>query len=385
MSLSVVQFYSLKPHLPFRFKVDWYVGFWDVKQREILSYSVTSVTLPKMEIENGTGFSYFGDSFINKPTFSPGTRKLDITFEETDYMLITRTMDELMKRSYSKKPYYITIAITQFDEHFHRNITTGYVCHLTSYEEPQFKRDGQAQAITVNASFIVDTVLDSFKSEDAVTGNIDKKPTGYNDKIDNLTVDLQNEEFRFGNLMVPVDTSKFGGGSYKKLSQFTSSNKDRETNYNALVGRMKTAGVDTTSTSQVVSYLTKEGYITENYNKEQNGLCATSTYLVAAITTGQPNLGSVAGHGEKQDLSRFGYKKINSGVGSASLEKQVKKLKEGDVINIKYADGSEYGHAVTVVRKKDGSLGFVSDFKQNTIHGQVDEKRVGSWYIQRKT
>ena len=52
MSLSVVQFYSLRPHLPFRYKTEWFLGFWDAKQKEILSYAVTSVTLPKIEIEN---------------------------------------------------------------------------------------------------------------------------------------------------------------------------------------------------------------------------------------------------------------------------------------------------------------------------------------------
>ena len=215
MSLSVVQFYSLRPHLPFRYKTEWFLGFWDAKQKEILSYAVTSVTLPKIEIENNNGSSYFGNGFINMPTFSPGTRKLEITFEETDYMLVSRTIDELVKRSYSNKPYYITIAITQFNEHFHQGITKGYICHLASYEEPQFKRDGQAQAITVSASFIVDTVIDSFTADKAVSGNVNVRQAGeYNTSINTLVIDDQNQDFKYGNLRLPVDTSQFGGGTY---------------------------------------------------------------------------------------------------------------------------------------------------------------------------
>ena len=170
MSLSIVPFYSLKPHLPFRYKTKWYIGFGDTKQKETLSYCVSSITLPKVEIENNLGFSYFGDSFISMPTFSPGKRRLNIVFEETYDMLVSRLLDGLIERSYSKTPYYITIEITEFNEHFTKGITKGYVCHLCTYEEPQFKRDGQAQAITINVSFIVDSIINAFTETQAITG-----------------------------------------------------------------------------------------------------------------------------------------------------------------------------------------------------------------------
>jgi hypothetical protein len=173
----------------------------------------------------------------------------------------------------------------------------------------------------------------------------------------------------------------------RKLEDFKSENKDREENYKMLVERMKVAGVNTSDTTAVVNYLNKEGFITDKYNKDKNGLCSTSTYLVAAITSGQESLGPAAGNGKDQDLRRYGYKKVNelSGSGSKDLDRLVKsgKLKEGDVINISYTDGSKYGHAVTVIKNPDGSLGFASDYKQKSSHGQSNPNRVGSFYIQR--
>lgn len=173
----------------------------------------------------------------------------------------------------------------------------------------------------------------------------------------------------------------------RKLEDFKSSNKDREENYKMLVERMKEEGVNTSDTTAVVNYLNKEGFITDKYNKDKNGLCSTATYLVAAITSGQEALGPAAGNGKDQDLRRYGYSKVDelSGSGSKDLDKLVKtgKLKEGDVINISYTDGSKYGHAVTVIKNPDGSLGFASDYKQKSSHGQSNASRVGSFYIQR--
>ena len=48
------------------------------------------------------------------------------------------------------------------------------------------------------------------------------------------------------------------------------------------------------------------------------------------------------------------------------------------------ADGSKYGHAVTVIQNPDGSIGFASDFKQKNASGQANEARVGSFYVQRR-
>ena len=171
----------------------------------------------------------------------------------------------------------------------------------------------------------------------------------------------------------------------KPLQKYTSSNSNRDADLAELRSRMQAAGVDTTNTSQVVDYLVKDGLITTRYKKDQNGLCATGTNLVAALTSGATQIKST-GNGKDQNLSCYGYKKVASGKGADQLNDMLKhgQLKEGDVINISYSDGSKYGHAVTVYKDKNGKLAFASDYVQKSAHGQSNANRVGEFYIQRK-
>ena len=171
----------------------------------------------------------------------------------------------------------------------------------------------------------------------------------------------------------------------KPLQKYTSSNSNRDADLAELRSRMQAAGVDTTNTSQVVDYLVKDGLITTKYKKDQNGLCATGTNLVAAVTSGATQIKST-GNGKDQNLSCYGYKKVASGKGADQLNDMLKhgQLKEGDVINISYSDGSKYGHAVTVYKDKNGKLAFASDYVQKSVHGQSNANRVGEFYIQRK-
>lgn len=394
--LSVVKFWNIRPKLPFRFKVDFYTGF-SVKIDDRLSYCVTSVNLPKMEGQISEGSVYLGNTIFTVPTWNIASRKLDITFEENDESDVMYFLDKLLKNSYGKTPYKITILIHQYDEKMNQtevlemyeqdykkkplnfNQTTGYVCHLTNYEEPQFKRDGQAAQITISASFIIDTIIENWDSSSSIifgnTYNKIDEQEEYNRQLENVKADER----------VYGSEKDVDGKDIRKLSEFTSDNPNREENFDALRERMKAAGVDLSNTQEVIKYLMKEGYITSSYNKELNGLCATATYLVAALTSNSYDLGPAAGHGQEQDLGQFGYHKQFEGTGADELNRLVEsgKLKEGDVINITYADNSKYGHAVTVIKDDNGKYGFVSDFAQNSSHGQSDESRVGSWYIQR--
>ena len=184
---------------------------------------------------------------------------------------------------------------------------------------------------------------------------------------------------------VPPSGSEKPKQNQKPLQKYTSSNKNRDADLAELRSRMQAAGVDTTNTSQVVDYLVKDGLITTKYKKDQNGLCATGTNLVAALTSGATQIKST-GNGKDQNLSCYGYKKVASGKGANQLDDMLKhgQLKEGDVINISYADGSKYGHAVTVYKDKNGKLAFASDYVQKSAHGQSNANRVGEFYIQRK-
>ncbi len=184
---------------------------------------------------------------------------------------------------------------------------------------------------------------------------------------------------------VPPSCSEKPKQNQKPLQKYTSSNKNRDADLVELRSRMQAAGVDTTNTSQVVDYLVKDGLITTRYKKDQNGLCATGTNLVAAVTSGATQIKST-GNGKDQNLSCYGYKKVASGKGANQLDDMLKhgQLKEGDVINISYSDGSKYGHAVTVYKDKNGKLAFASDYVQKSAHGQSNANRVGEFYIQRK-
>ena len=184
---------------------------------------------------------------------------------------------------------------------------------------------------------------------------------------------------------VPPSGSEKPKQNQKPLQKYTSSNKNRDADLVELRSRMQAAGVDTTNTSQVVDYLVKDGLITTRYKKDQNGLCATGTNLVAAVTSGATQIKST-GNGKDQNLSCYGYKKVASGKGANQLDDMLKhgQLKEGDVINISYSDGSKYGHAVTVYKDKNGKLAFASDYVQKSAHGQSNANRVGEFYIQRK-
>ena len=201
MGLSVQKFFNIRPKLPFRFKVDIYAGFG--KNQSLLSYCVTSVNLPKLEGQAGEGTMYLGNTIYTVPVWKPASRKIEITFEETDKMLVSRFLDFLNAKSYGRKPWRLTIVIHQFEEHMRYSQTKAYVCHLSSYEEPQFKRDGAAAQVTLNATFIVDTIIDNWDSSKIITGySKNKENKEYNPNLDTLTVSNSDEEFSFKNFDV---------------------------------------------------------------------------------------------------------------------------------------------------------------------------------------
>ena len=366
MGLKITDFYSMRPKLPFRFKTDWFTGL--LNKDDVLSYCVTSISVPKPEIENTLGFSTFGNAFISMPTFSPGHRRLDITFEETDDMYVIQFLDELLKRSYSKEPYHLTIGVHHYDEHFQHETIVGYVCHLSSYDEPQFKRDGQAQAINVTAKFVVDSIINNFSAEKAITGFTRKATDGsLNPDIDLLVVDNENDEFRFGHLKVPVDTSGISNSGY---------NQYRNANVKELRQQMKSAGVDTTSLSQVTEWLRNN---TNYYSGTAGGRCASGVSLAVSIVEGKDQYTS---HGNGNTYNINGAKKKQ--MSASEIDKKASNLKNGESFVISFKDlndgkagtssSEEYGHVVIVSRDSTGQLTYTSDFKQNSwrTYGNID-------------
>lgn len=199
----------MRPKMPFRFKVDFYTGL-DINDTN-LTYCVTNVTLPKIEGQASEGSLYLGNTIFTVPVWNVSSRKLDISFEETDTMLVSQFLDKLLQY-YGRSPWYITIVINEYEEHIRDEKTpkyepgdkyaTAYVCHLTSYDEPQFKRDGAAQQVTMNASFIVDSVIEDWvQGTTPFTGQKHEKSNGeLNQELTNLNVNEQNQKFEFGDV-----------------------------------------------------------------------------------------------------------------------------------------------------------------------------------------
>lgn len=218
----------MRPKMPFRFKVDFYtdLGINDAN----LTYCVTNVTLPKIEGQASEGSLYLGNTIFTVPVWNVSSRKLDISFEETDTMLVSQFLDKLLQY-YGRSPWYITIVVNEYEEHIRDEKTpkyepgdkyaTAYVCHLTSYDEPQFKRDGAAQQVTMNASFIVDSVIEDWvQGTTPFTGQKNEKSNGeLNPALTNLNVNEQNQKFEFGDVRFEgSNTPKYDSGTkYKDL------------------------------------------------------------------------------------------------------------------------------------------------------------------------
>lgn len=229
--MALSNFFSMRPKLPFRFKVTFYTGLNNLAD-DLLTYCVTSVTMPKLEGQVSEGSIYFGNTSFTIPTWNPASRKIDITFEENDQMLVSQFIHRLIDESWSKSPYKITIVVHEFEEHMRNDYksdteSTAYVCHLSSYDEPAFKRDGQAAQVTMNASFIIDTIIPNwdYTNPQVFNGsNIKEKQARdkFNPAIKNLIVDIENTKFtygKFGNIQelsddITVDVSdrKFNSG-----------------------------------------------------------------------------------------------------------------------------------------------------------------------------
>jgi hypothetical protein len=184
LGLSVNKFFHLRPKLPFRFKTEFFTG--NEQLDKMLGISLTNITLPKMEGQASEGSLYLGNTIYTIPVWKIGSRKLEITFEETDKMVISKFIDRDLYLSYGQSPYRISIAIHHFDEHlYYNNIkdrnndkknyqSTLYICHLSSYSEPQFKRSGSANQVTMTATFIIDAEIKNWdgSTTDIVIGQV---------------------------------------------------------------------------------------------------------------------------------------------------------------------------------------------------------------------
>ena len=212
--LSVVKFWEVRPKLPFRFNTTFFTGI-NAKCDSRLPFCVNNITLPKMEGSASEGSMYLGNTIFTVPVWNIASRKLEITFEETDDMLISQFLGTLMHLTFGRVPYKITVVVTEFEEHmrFDDSTATAYICHLLSFEEPQFKRDGQAGQVTMSATFIVDSVVENWtENSGVVTGARNVAASNeFNPDLNSVYEDYQNEKFTFGNVNFGATAAEANG------------------------------------------------------------------------------------------------------------------------------------------------------------------------------
>ena len=225
--LSVQKFWNVRPKLPFRFKAEFMTG---LGNDGILGISVTRINLPKIEGQSGEGSIYFGNTNFVIPVWNIASRKLEITFEETDNLDISKFIDKLNGISWSSIPYRMTIVIHEYEEHMRDdNVQSkGYVCHLSSYDELSFKRDGQAGQLTIIATFIIDTIINNWDANSkAIYGQkVVAANDKYNPNLDSYKILSKNQEFKYGDLNLPSSSTKtpkkdkkyYSGDKYKDLN-----------------------------------------------------------------------------------------------------------------------------------------------------------------------
>ncbi len=152
--ISCGQFFRFRPHLPFRFVVDFFTDKYVNSHN--LGYFVSSIKVNAPEVDTTTGAFYFGDGYRTIPLVDPSAKTINITFEETDDMRVTKFFDGVIAQQRFGLPYVIQIGVTEFEERMNVPVRAMlYSCVLANYEEGAFSRMGGVSIVTISATFNV--------------------------------------------------------------------------------------------------------------------------------------------------------------------------------------------------------------------------------------
>lgn len=199
MPLAMQKFFSFQPHLPFRFKVEFFFSENDLKIGENFTYFVKSVKLPVMEPGEGEGTIFLGNGILSIPIFNPASREISITFEENDYMDILKLIDLLNETSYRMNYFQqMVIGITEFETDMLTPLRRkAYCVRFKGYEEPQFSNAGGVNLVTASITFKVDSEIGNWDGQEIVLdGNI-KKLEGLSTSVSGIEMkDLVSTSFQ---------------------------------------------------------------------------------------------------------------------------------------------------------------------------------------------
>lgn len=149
--------FSFKPHLPFRFAVQFITG--ETPTDETLAryqYTVKSCKVSQMSGDTAAAAIHGGDGYYTIPIFDTASRTLEIEFEETDDMRIMNFLDDIIVKQRFGLPFVVGIVVHQFDYKMKDPISSRlYSCILEEYDEPSFARTGSPNLVTAAAKFII--------------------------------------------------------------------------------------------------------------------------------------------------------------------------------------------------------------------------------------
>lgn len=152
--MNVTGFLRFTPHLPFRYVATIYDGLMDENKTSNHQFAVSSITINNPDCDASAGATFYGDGFFTIPVFNLASRTMDITFEETDDLQISRLFAAAVDSNFHSSPYLLAIGITEFARDMssviRRRIYYGFI---KSYTEPSFSRTGNPGVVTIDCTF----------------------------------------------------------------------------------------------------------------------------------------------------------------------------------------------------------------------------------------
>lgn len=375
--LSINDFWNLRPKLPFRYKATIISGMPKVPD-DILTYAITSINLPKMEGQISEGSMYLGNSTFTIPVWNIASRKLEITFEETDQMNVSKFLDALVEESWAQNPWRITVLINFYEEHLRTEdvVTKAYICHLLSYDEPQFKRDGAAGQVTMSATFIIDTIIDNWDGT-VITGHQSKKVNSeLNPELNTLNQQKQSSKFTYGNVDFGAEAPTTGG-----MGGVGTGYMQGQIDLDKLIADAKAKGYDVSTIEGAAAYIAKYGMADKAQHQCTRGI---SLYMqlasrargesksqfyqtsCAADDFGNGSSNKNIGESVRNSFKETTFNKKITGKSNMNTFITQNLKKNGDYVTFSYtkADGTKSQHIVYYLNGK-----YYSDFAQGSATG----------------
>lgn len=186
MALAVRKFFEFRPHLPFRFEVEFFTGLPMLTAQ--LKYAVQSVKISGTECDIGMAASYFGDGYTTIPIFNVASRTLTITFEETDQMKVLSMVDAIVDSQRNGSPWVLGVRVTEYDTRFRTIVSDRYYkCIMKDYDEPAFSRTGGPGIVTSSIT------LNIMSDQPWNTSNAEQHNVGKSQNVNLGTDELTNQ------------------------------------------------------------------------------------------------------------------------------------------------------------------------------------------------